>query len=199
MGTQGKSGAGSTAAHDRTGFAQLVSAVGLGEVELILALEVSRLARNSAERYRLPDLAAVAGVLIGDEDGLYDPREFNDRLLLGLRATIREVELHCIQARLHGAELNKARRGELVRRLRIGFIRSGEGRIELEPDQEIQGAVRTEFEQFERLGSAIRVLRFFRDHSLKLRGASCCSPCGGALRLVAEGLAELTSVGPQAV
>lgn len=82
---QGKSGAGSAAAHERDGFARLVSAVGLGEVGIVLALEVSRLARNSAEWYRLLELAALAGVLIADEDAVYDPRAFNDRLLLGLR------------------------------------------------------------------------------------------------------------------
>jgi DNA invertase Pin-like site-specific DNA recombinase len=93
---QGKSGAGSAATHERDGFAQLVSAVGLGDVGLILALEVSRFARNSAEWYRLLELAALAGVLIGDEAAIYDPRAFNDRLLLGLHGTISEVELHCI-------------------------------------------------------------------------------------------------------
>src|SRR5205823_381738 len=104
---QGKSGAGEAAAHERSGFAQLASAVGLGEVGLILVLEVSRLARNSVEWYRLLELAALAGVLIADEDGIYDPRAFNDRLLLGLRGTISEVELHCLQARLQGARLSK--------------------------------------------------------------------------------------------
>jgi DNA invertase Pin-like site-specific DNA recombinase len=105
---QGKSAAGSAAAHERDGFTQLVSAVGLGEVGLVLALEVARLARNSAEWYRLLELAALAGTLIADDTTIYDPRLFNDRLLLGLRGTISEVELHCIQERLHGARLSKA-------------------------------------------------------------------------------------------
>jgi len=85
---QGKSGAGSAVAHEREGFARLVAAVGLGEVGLVLVLEVSRLARNSAEWYRLLELAALTGALIADEDGVYDPRHFNDRLLLGLRGTV---------------------------------------------------------------------------------------------------------------
>ena len=110
---QGKSAAGSAAAHGRDGFAQLVSAVGLGEVGVVLALEVSRLARNSAEWYRLLELAALTGTLIADDTTVYDPRLFNDRLLLGPRGTISEVELHCIQERLHGARMSKARRGEL--------------------------------------------------------------------------------------
>jgi DNA invertase Pin-like site-specific DNA recombinase len=167
-GDLGKSGAGSAAAHGRDGFAQLVSAVGLGEVGLVLALEVSRLARNSAEWYRLLDLAALTGTLLGDEDGLYDPRAFNDRLLLGLRGTISEVELHCIQARLHGAELSKARRGELRLRLPVGFVHGPDGQVDLDPDQEVQGAIRSVFAAFDRLGSACAVLRFLREHDLTI-------------------------------
>lgn len=165
---QGKSAKGSAAAQGRDGFTQLVSAVGLGEVGLILALEVARLARNSAEWYRLLELAALAGVLIGDEDTIYDPRAFNDRLLLGLRGTISEVELHCIQARLHGARLSKARRGELPLGLPIGYVRGADGQVEFDPDEEVQGAVRTIFAQFERLGSASAVLHFFNDHGLRI-------------------------------
>ena len=121
---QGKSAAGSAAAHGRDGFAQLVSAVGLGEVGIVLALEVSRLARNSAEWYRLLELAALAGTLIADDATVYEPRLFNDRLLLGLRGTISEVELHCIQERLRGARLSKARRVR-GRSRRRGRSRSG--------------------------------------------------------------------------
>lgn len=172
-GDQGKSAAGSAAAHDREGFAGLVSAVGLGEVGIILALEVARLARNSAEWYRLLELAALSGTLIADEDAIYDPRLFNDRLLLGLRGTISEVELHCIQARLQGARVSKARRGELPFRLPIGFVAGKEGRVELEPDQEVQGAIHTILDQFERLGSVGLVLRFFRDHGLKVPRRRC--------------------------
>jgi DNA invertase Pin-like site-specific DNA recombinase len=165
---QGKSAAGSAAAHERGGFGSLVSAVGLGEVGIVLALEVARLARNSAEWYRLLELAALAGTLIADEDAIYDPRLFNDRLLLGLRGTISEVELHCIQARLQGARVSKARRGELPFRLPIGFVSGREGRVELDPDQEVQGAIHTILDQFERLGSVSRVLGFFREHGLKV-------------------------------
>jgi len=165
---QGKSAAGSAAAHERDGFGRVVAAVGLGEVGLILALEVARLARNSAEWYRLLELAALAGVLIGDEDSIYDPRDFNDRLLLGLRGTISEVELHCIQARLHGARMSKARRGELPLLLPIGYVRGVDGQVEFDPDAEVQGALRTIFAQFERLGSASAVLRFFNAHGLRI-------------------------------
>lgn len=122
---QGKSGAGSAAAHGRDGFAELVSAVGLGEVGLVL--ELSRLARNSAEWYRLLELCALAGTLIADDATIYDPRLFNDRLLLGLRGTISEVELHCIKERLDGARMSKARRGELALRLPAGYVPGKDG------------------------------------------------------------------------
>src|SRR5262249_20782676 len=131
---QGKSGAGSAAAHGRDGFAHLASAAGLGEVGGVLALEVARLARNSAEWHRLLGLAAPAGTLIPDATTIYDPRLFNDRLLLGLRGTISEVELHCIQERLHGARLSKARRGALPVRLPAGYVTGRDGRIEFDPD-----------------------------------------------------------------
>jgi DNA invertase Pin-like site-specific DNA recombinase len=165
---QGKSAAGSAAAHGRDGFAHLASAVGLGEVGIVLALEVARLARNSAEWYRLLELAALAGTLIADDTTVYDPRLFNDRLLLGLRGTISEVELHCIQERLHGARLSKARRGELPVRLPAGYVAGRDGAIELDPDQEVQGAIRTIFAQFERLGTATAVLHFFNEHGLRI-------------------------------
>lgn len=181
---QGKSGAGSAAAHEREGFGQLVSAVGLGEVGIILALEVSRLARNSVEWYRLLELAALAGCLIADEDAIYDPRQFNDRLLLGLRGTISEVELHCIQARLQGARRSKAQRGELPMRVPVGFVRGRAGPIELDPDQEVQGALQTVYAQFESLGSANAVLRFFREHGLKIPRHSWRGADAGDLRWV---------------
>ena len=165
---QGKTAAGSAAAHGRDGFADLVSAVGLGEVGLVLALEVARLARNSAEWYRLLELCALAGTLIADDTTIYDPRLFNDRLLLGLRGTISEVELHCIKERLDGARMSKARRGELSIRLPAGYVAGREGQIELDPDQEVQGAIRMIFAQFERLGTATGVLHFFSEHGLKI-------------------------------
>ncbi len=165
---QGKSAAGSAAAHGRDGFADLVSQVGLGEVGIVLALEVSRLARNSAEWYRLLELAALTGTLIADDTTVYDPRLFNDRLLLGPRGTISEVELHCIQERLHGARMSKARRGELPLRLPAGYVAGRDGQAELDPDQEVQGAIRTIFAQFERLGTATAVLHFFNEHGLRI-------------------------------
>jgi DNA invertase Pin-like site-specific DNA recombinase len=163
---QGKSGAGSAASQGRDGFARLVAAVSLGEVGLVLALEVARLARNSAEWYRLLELAGYTGTLIADEATVYDPRLFNDRLLLGLRGTISEVELHCIRERLQGARLSKAQRGELPVRVPVGYLADRAGRVDFDPDQEVQGAIRTIFAQFERLGTVTAVLHFFNAHGL---------------------------------
>lgn len=114
------------------------------------------------------EVAALTGALIADEDGVYDPRHFNDRLLLGLRGTVSEVELHCIQARLQGARLSKGRRGELALPLPVGYVRGRDGQVELDPDQEVQTAIRAIFTQFAGGGTAMAVLRFFRDHGLRL-------------------------------
>jgi DNA invertase Pin-like site-specific DNA recombinase len=113
----------SAAATDRAGFQQLATAVSLGRAGIVLGLEVSRLARNSADWHRLLEICALTATLILDEDGVYDPAHFNDRLLLGLKGTMSEAELHILRARLRGGLLNKARRGELVVRLRVSADR----------------------------------------------------------------------------
>src|SRR5438477_2214927 len=115
----GQSGA---SAADREGFQRLVTEVSLGHVGIVLGLEVSRLARNNTDWHRLLEICALTGTLILDEDGVYDPAAFNDRLLLGLKGTMSEAELHVLRARLRGGVLNKARRGELEMRLPIGFV-----------------------------------------------------------------------------
>src|SRR5204863_3721793 len=102
----------SGASADREGFQRLVAEVGLGKVGLVMGLEVSRLARNSTDWHRLLEICALTETLILDEDGLYDPQQFNDRLLLGLKGTMSEAELHVLRARLLGGQMNKARRGE---------------------------------------------------------------------------------------
>jgi DNA invertase Pin-like site-specific DNA recombinase len=116
---QGQSGASSSG---REGFQRLVADVGLGKAGIVLGLEVSRLARNNADWHRLLEICALAGTLICDEDGLYDPADFNDRLLLGLKGTMSEAELHFIRARLQGGILSKARRGELPMPLPVGLL-----------------------------------------------------------------------------
>ena len=109
----------------RTGFQRLVADVGLGLVGLVMGLEVSRLARSNADWHRLIEICALAGCLILDEDGIYDPSHFNDRLLLGLKGTMSEAELHVLRARLTGGLMNKARRGELQLRPPIGYAFDG--------------------------------------------------------------------------
>lgn len=154
----GLSGASAT---ERSGFQRLVAEVGLGRVGLVMGLEVSRLARNSSDWHRLLEICALAETLILDEDGIYDPSHFNDRLLLGLKGTMSEAELHVLRARLLGGQLNKARRGELWMRPPIGFAYDATHHLGLDPDAQIQGAVRLLFETFRRTGSAEAVVRHF--------------------------------------
>jgi DNA invertase Pin-like site-specific DNA recombinase len=151
---------GSTAS-ERTGFQRLVAEVGLGRVGLVMGLEVSRLARNSTDWHRLLEICALANTLILDEDGIYDPSHFNDRLLLGLKGTMSEAELHVLRARLIGGQINKARRGELWVRPPIGFVYDDRKQLALDPDRQIQDTVRLLFETFRRVGSAMRVVRHF--------------------------------------
>lgn len=151
----------------RQGFSRLTGAVGLGQVGLILCIEASRLARNSADWYRLLDLCGVCDTLIGDEDGLYHPGLFNDRLLLGLKGTMAEAELHVLRARLDGGIRNKAARGELRRGLPVGLVwGEAHGEVLFHPDQAIVGALRTLFEKFAELGSARRTWLWFREQGV---------------------------------
>jgi DNA invertase Pin-like site-specific DNA recombinase len=160
---QGESGA---SAVDRAGFARVVSEVGMGRVGIVLGLEVSRLARNNADWHRLLEICAVTDTLILDEDGIYDPAHFNDRLLLGLKGTMSEAELHVLRARLRGGILSKARRGELPCRLPVGFVYDAAWRVVLDPDAQVQGAVRLFFETFRRTGSAKATVHAFRTQGL---------------------------------
>jgi DNA invertase Pin-like site-specific DNA recombinase len=156
---QGHSGA---SAADREGFQQMVAEVSLGRAGIVLGLECSRLARNSAGWHQLLELCAMTGTLICDEDGLYDPRNFNDRLLLGLKGTMAESELHFIQARLRGGQLPKARRGELIMPLPVGLVYDAAGHVILDPDTAVQGAVAHLFTTFEATGSATACVKAFR-------------------------------------
>ncbi|CAP41744.1 recombinase family protein [Bordetella petrii] len=146
----GQSGASS----DREGFQRLVAEVGMGHAGIVLGLEVSRLARNSMDWHRLLEICALTGTLICDEDGAYDPAHFNDRLLLGLKGTMSEAELHVLRARLQGGILNKARRGELEMRPPVGMVYDSEGVLGLDPDRQVQHCLRWLFATFARTGSA---------------------------------------------
>lgn len=154
----GQSGA---SAADREGFQRLVTEVSLGRAGIVLGLEVSRLARNNTDWHRLLELCALADTLILDEDGLYDPAHFNDRLLLGLKGTMSEAELHVLKARLRGGILSRARRGELKQPLPIGFVYDAQDRVILDPDAQVQAAVRLLFATFRRTGSCLAVTKEF--------------------------------------
>jgi len=147
---------------ERSGFARMTAEVALGKVGLILGLEVSRLARNSADWYRLLDLCGVTDTLIGDGDGIYHPGGFNDRLVLGLKGTMSEAELHTLRARLEGGIRNKAAKGELRRGLPVGLVHGEEdGEVLLHPDEAVTGAIRSVFTRFDELGSVRQVWLWF--------------------------------------
>lgn len=161
---QGHSGASTS---DREGFQKLVAEVGIGKAGIVMGLEVSRLARNSADWHRLLEICALSDTLILDEDGLYDPGHFNDRLLLGLKGTMSDAELHILKARLQGGILSKARRGELKIPIPIGLVYDHEDRVVLDPDQQVQQAMRCFFETFRRTGSCRSTVRSFRRQGVK--------------------------------
>jgi DNA invertase Pin-like site-specific DNA recombinase len=155
----GQSGA---SAVDREGFQRLVTEVGMGRAGIVLGLEVSRLARNSTDWHRLLEICGLTDTLILDEDGLYDPSHFNDRLLLGLKGTMSEAELHVLRARLRGGIESKARRGELKSPLPIGLVYDDQDHVTLAPDRQVQGAIREFFKTFEETGSAMATVKHFR-------------------------------------
>jgi len=156
----------SGASTDREGFQRLVAEVGMGRAGIVLGLEVSRLARNSMDWHRLLEICALTSTLICDEDGVYDPAHFNDRLLLGLKGTMSEAELHVLRARLQGGILNKARRGELEMRPPVGLVYTSEGTLVLDPDQQVQHCLRWLFAAFARTGSACATVKAARSEKL---------------------------------
>jgi DNA invertase Pin-like site-specific DNA recombinase len=158
---------------NRAGFSRMASEIALGRVGIILGLEVSRLARNNADWYRLLDLCVITDTLIGDSDGVYHPALFNDRLVLGLKGTMSEAELHILRARLDGGIRNKARRGELRRGLPVGFVwGDADGEVRFHPDEAVTGAIRTVFDRFTELGSVRQVWLWFRAQGLSFPSQS---------------------------
>ena len=151
---------------DRLGFQHLVAEVGLGHVGLVMGLEVSRLARSSLDWHHLLEICTMTETLILDEDGRYDPATFNDRLLLGLKGTMSEAELHVLKARLRGGILHQAQRGALKMPLPIGLAYAEDGTVILDPDAQIQQVLRLLFSTFKRIGSAWGTVRFFRTQGL---------------------------------
>jgi DNA invertase Pin-like site-specific DNA recombinase len=162
---QGRSGA---SAECRPGFQRLLAEVGLDHVGLILGLEMSRLARSCRDWHQLLELCAIFRTLLGDQDGLFDPTDHNDRLLLGLTGIMSEAELHVLQRRMHEGMLSKASRGELFTIPPIGYIKLPTGEFALDPDEQVQAVVRLVFEQFDRLGSIGKVLRYFLENGIRV-------------------------------
>ena len=175
---QGHSGA---SAADREGFQHLVAEVSMGKAGIVLGLECSRLARNNADWHQLLQICAHNDCLILDEDGLYDPTSFNDRLLLGMKGQLSEAELHFLRSRLRGGILAKARRGELRLQLPIGLVYDPLGQVTLDPDAGVRGALSLLFETFTATSSAFAVVKTFRDQQLSFPGRHRSGPRAGEL------------------
>ena len=162
---QAKSG---TTADSRLGFQWLLTEVNLDHVGIILGFQVSRLSRTNSDWYRLLERCGVFHTLLADQDGIYDPSLYDDRLVLGLKGTMSEAELHFLKQRLSQARLNKARRGELFTKVPTGYVRLPADRIALDPDEQVQLVVRLIFDKFDELGSVYAVLRYLVRHEIKL-------------------------------
>jgi len=175
---QGQTG---TSAAGRTGFQRLLAEVGLNHVGLILGIEMSRLARCCKDWYQLLELCAVFQTLLADQDGLYDPRQYNDRLLLGLKGTLSEAEVHLLRQRMYQGLLNKARRGELFSCPPLGYVRLPNGQIAKDPDEQVQTVVQMIFAQFEQLGSIHALLRYLVRHDIRLPIRVISGPSSGQL------------------
>src|SRR5208283_3848524 len=160
---QGESGA---SAAWRQGFQRLVSEVGMGRAGIVMGLEVSRLARNNADWHRLLEICALTDTLILDEDGVYDPSNFNDRLLLGLKGAMSEAELHVLKARLRGGVLNKVKRGEYQCILPTGFVYDNAGDVVFDADSQVRETIAHFFETFVRVGSACQTVKVFRKEGI---------------------------------
>ncbi|MBI4331234.1 MAG: recombinase family protein [Chloroflexi bacterium] len=161
---QGKSGA---SAEGRVGFQRLVSEVSLDHVGIIIGIEMSRLARSNKDWHQLLELCALFRTLIADVDGIYDPAQYNDRLLLGLKGTMSEAELHILKQRMYQGRLNKARRGELAFALPIGYVWQEPGKIGFDPDEQVQGVVRLVFRKFTELGTMGGLLRYLAKYDIR--------------------------------
>ncbi len=154
----GKSGQTTTGRED---FHRLMAAVGLGEVGAVLALEASRFSRSQADWHKLLDICALTDTLVIDHDGIYDPNDFNDRVILGFKGTWSHTELHGMRLRLQGAKLNKAKKGELRCSPPTGYVYDPEGKLVLDPDEGVVAAIQLVFQQFRALGTAFKVMRYF--------------------------------------
>ena len=162
---QGQSG---RTAEGRHGFQSLLARIAQDQVGIVLGLEMSRLTRSNKDWHQLLEVCAIFQTLLADSDGVYDPTDYNDRLLLGLKGTMSEAELHVLRARMYQGMLNKARRGEAYNHPPIGYVKSPTGGFALDPDEQVQGVVRLLFEQFDRLGTVCGLLRYLVREGIRI-------------------------------
>jgi len=162
---QGQSG--KTADH-RTGFQRLLAEVGMDHVGTVLGLELNRLARSSKDWHHLFELCAIFGTLLADEDGVYDANDPNDRLILGLKGIMSEMELHTMRCRLERGKLNKAQRGELFHKVPLGYVKQPTGEVVLDPDEQARAVVQLIFDKFDEIGTLYGVFRYLIEHRIRL-------------------------------
>jgi DNA invertase Pin-like site-specific DNA recombinase len=162
---QGRSG---QTVEGRLGFQYLLAEIGLDHVGIVFGLEMSRLARSNKDWHQLLELCAIFRTLLADQDGIYDPTDYNDRLLLGLKGTMSEAELHVLRSRMYQGLLNKARRGEVFNHPPAGYVKLPSGAFALDPDEQVQGVIRLLFDQFERQGSINGLLRYLVGHNIRM-------------------------------
>jgi DNA invertase Pin-like site-specific DNA recombinase len=155
-------------AEGRPGFQSMLAQIALDRVGIVLGLEMSRLARSNKDWHQLLEVCGIFGTLLADADGVYDPTDYNDRLLLGLKGTISEAELHVLRTRMHQGLLNKARRGEVYNHPPIGYVKAATGGFALDPDEQVQSVVRLLFEQFDRQGTVCGLLRYLVKHNVRI-------------------------------
>jgi len=177
-GDLGKSG---TSVDNRADFLELMAAVGIGEAGAVFALEISRFSRSQADWHKLLDVCALTDTLVVDHDGIYDPNDFNDRVLLGFKGTWSHTELHGMKLRLQGARINKAKKGELRCRPPVGYVYDLDGKLVFDPDESVVAAVRFIFQKFRETGSGFAVARYFAEHGLYFPSREWISGGGGRL------------------
>jgi DNA invertase Pin-like site-specific DNA recombinase len=192
---QGRSGRG---AEHRTGFQRLLAEVTMDHVGLVLGLEMSRLARSSKDWHHLLELCALFGTLLADQDGIYDPNDSNDRLLLGLKGTMSEFEQFTMRNRLGRGKLHKAERGELFLSVPIGYLKTPSGDVVIEPDEQARSVVQLIFDAFDEVGTAYGVLHYLVRHRIALgvRPAGNWSGDGRRSRPYSESCTTRSMPGP---
>ena len=181
-------------AENRLGFQRLLAEVGLDHVGLVLGIEMSRLARSCKDWYQLLELCAVFNALLADQDGLYDPSDYNDRLLLGLKGTMSEAELHILKNRMHLGLRNKALRGELLTRLPPGFVFDSEGEVKLDPDEQTRSLIEMIFDKFDELGTGRGVSQYLRRHHIRLPFIGYTKPNKGQVEWREPSVATLYAI-----